>query len=352
MHGVVVSVTTGHMATASQKYKLGVFLTVAAVLFVGTIVVFAGLTITEDLDTYYIYFEESVAGLELGAPVKLAGVNVGTVQSVRVNPENVEQVEVEIALEPNTPVKQDTHAYLNLQGITGLQYVELRDSTKDSPRLEVGGTIPAGESILAKFSGKADEMLAKVDKVLDNVLVLTGEDNQKKIASALTHVESMVRSIDKMSVELAEVVVEINRLLKENRGPIRRTINSVDDVAAKVEEMVGSANVLLVELRRAVDGVRLAETVNGINDTNMMIQGVFADVELGRTIENVTVTLGAMQLLLEQLTQMMGQNQEQLRAAMYNMRLATESIKEFSRSVERRPSLLIFDEDPEPRDLP
>lgn len=340
------------MATASQKYKLGVFLTAASALLVSTIIVFAGLSVTENMEEYYIFFEESVAGLELGAPVKLAGVNVGTVQSVRVNPENVEQIEVKLALEPDTPVKTDTQAYLNLQGITGLQYVELRDSTKDAPRLEPGGTIPAGESMLAKFSGQADEMLAKVDQVLDNVLVLTGEDNQQKIGAALTHVESMVKSIDKMSVELAEVVIEINRLLKENRGPIKRTINSVDDVADRVNDMVGSADLLLVELRKVVDGVRLAETVDGINDTNSMIQGVFADVELSRTIENVTVTLGAMQLLLEQLTQMMGQNQEQLRATMYNMRLATESIKEFSRTLERRPSLLIFDEDPEPRDLP
>ncbi len=340
------------MATASQKYKLGVFLTVATVLLIGTIIVFAGLSVTENQDEYFIYFEESVAGLELGAPVKLGGVNVGTVQSVRVNPDNVEQIEVRITVEPDTPVKKDSRAYLNLQGITGLQYVELRDSTKASPRLKEGGTIPAGESMLAKFSTKADDMLRKVDKVLDNVLVLTGEENQKAIGSTLQHVESMVRSIDKMSVELAEVVIEINRLLKENRGPIRRTINSVDDVAARVDTMVGSANVLLVELTKSIEGVRLAETMSGINDTNTMIQGVFADVELSRTIENVTVTLGAMQLLLEQLTQMMGQNQEQLRATMYNMRLATDSIKEFSRSLERKPSLLIFDEDPEPRELP
>lgn len=340
------------MATTSQKYKLGVFLTASLVLLAATIIVFAGLSLSDSQEDYYVYFEESVAGLEVGAPVKLAGVNVGTVQQVRVNPDNVEQVQVKVALEPETPVKTDTKAYLNLQGITGLQYIELRDSTKAAKRLEPGGTIPAGKSIFARFSGQADEMLLKIDKVLDNVLVITGKDNQDRIASALTHVESMVRAIDKMSIEIAEVVVEVNSLLKENRGPIRRTIGSVDNVARKVDTMVGSANVLLVELRKAIDGVRLQETVAGINDTNSMIQGVFEDVELGRTIENVTVTLGAMQLLLEQLTQMMGQNQEQLRATMYNMRLATDSIKEFSRSIERRPSLLIFQDDPKPRELP
>lgn len=340
------------MATTSQKYKLGVFLTVSAALLVMTIMVFAGLSLTDSQEKYFIYFEESVAGLELGAPVKLGGVNVGTVTGVRVNPDNVEQVEVKIAVDPETPVKTDTKAYVNLQGITGLQYVELRDSSKEAQRLEPGSAIPAGKSMIARFSGQADVMLAKVDKVLDNILVVTGEDNQQKISGALTHIESMVKSIDKMSVELATVTTQINEILQENRVPIRRTLGNVDNVAQRVDTMVASANVLLVELQKTIEGVRLQETVAGINDTNTMIQGIFQDVQLGRTIENVTVTLGAMQLLLEQLTQMMGQNQEQLRAAMYNMRLATESIKEFSRSIERRPSVLIFDEDPEPRDLP
>lgn len=340
------------MATASQKYKLGVFLVASLVLFTGTLIVFAGVSLSEQQDEYFIYYEESVAGLEIGAPVKLAGVNVGTVQSIRVNPDNVEQVEVKVGLETGTPVKADTQAYLNLQGITGLQYVELRDSTKASKLLKPGDSITAGRSLLARFSGKGEEMLLKIDKVLDNVLVLTGEENQEKIAGALTHVESMVRSIDTMSVELAEVIVEVNSLLKENRRPIRRAISSVDNIAEKVDVMVGSANVLLVELNKAIEGVRLAKTFEGINDTNSMIQGIFDDVQLGQTIENVTVTLGAMQLLLEQLTQMMGQNQEQLRATMYNLRLSTESLKEFSRSVERRPSLLLFDENPKERELP
>jgi hypothetical protein len=36
------------MATASQKYKLGVFLIVSLVLLVSTIMVFAGLSVTDD----------------------------------------------------------------------------------------------------------------------------------------------------------------------------------------------------------------------------------------------------------------------------------------------------------------
>ena len=94
---------------------------------------------------------------------------------------------------------------------------------------------------------------------------------------------------------------------------------------------------------------REAFAVAGINDTNTMIQQQFADVDLGDTINDVTVTLAAMQLVMEQLTRMMGQNQEELRATMYNLRLATHSIKEFSRTIEERPSSLVFERKPRAR---
>ena len=340
------------MATHSQKFKLGVFLTVAGVLFVVTIAVFASLQMFASKDRYHVLFRESVSGLELGSPVKLRGVRVGEVSRIRLNPKNVEEVQVTMLLDEGAPIKVDTTAQLQMQGITGLKYVELLDGTRDSKPLPSGGYIKAGASLLNKVSDRADSLTLKADKVLDNLLVLTGQQNQERIAATLAHVESMVRAIDEMSVSLNQIIKQLSEVLVENREPIRNVVANVDETTDEVTTMVRNANQLIIDLRGVIEGVELRDTIAGIEQTNLMIQEQFAGIDLRSTVTNVGRTLAAMQLVLEQFTHMLGQNQGELRAAMYNLRLATQSIKEFSRTVQERPSSLIFESKPKPRDLP
>lgn len=325
---------------------------VAGVLIGLTLVVFGGLSLFDSKDRYFVLFKESVSGLEIGSPVKLRGVHVGQVTRIRLNPDNVEQVKVTLLLEEDTPVKEDTAAILQMQGITGMKFVELLEGTREAKRLAPEGYIRAGESLVAKVTDRAESMTEKADKVLDNLLALTGPDNQAAVADTLQHVAAMTQQINNMSANLTEIIANINDLLSENKGPIHGVLSSAEDVTQRVNTMIGNANALIVDLRRTIQGVELQRVVSGIDETNRMIQGQFAEVNIGGTINDVTVTLASMQLVLEQLTRMMGQNQDELRATMYNLRLATQSIKEFSRSLEERPSSLVFERKPKERKLP
>ena len=80
-------------------------------------------TVDEDIEKYTIYFDESVLGLNLDAPVKYRGISVGKVSNMQINPSNSEQVEVTVTVLRTTPVKVDTMAKLTAQGITGLTYI-------------------------------------------------------------------------------------------------------------------------------------------------------------------------------------------------------------------------------------
>src|SRR5256714_4930595 len=74
---------------------------------------------------YRIHFTESVSGLALGDPVKFRGVDVGTVKTMAIDPDDPRKVQVEVKLRKEAPVKTDTKASLKLKGITGVVFVEL-----------------------------------------------------------------------------------------------------------------------------------------------------------------------------------------------------------------------------------
>src|SRR5438045_3003364 len=61
---------------------------------------------------YRIHFADSVSGLTVGDPVKFHGVDVGTVKTMIVDPENPRRVRVDVRLRKDTPVKTDTRASL------------------------------------------------------------------------------------------------------------------------------------------------------------------------------------------------------------------------------------------------
>src|SRR6266481_3753513 len=84
---------------------------------------------------YRIHFAESVSGLALGDSVKYRGVDVGTVKSMVIDPDDPRQVQVDVRLRKAAPVKTDTKASLKLKGITGVVYIELNGGSPNAQTL-------------------------------------------------------------------------------------------------------------------------------------------------------------------------------------------------------------------------
>src|SRR4029434_83395 len=96
---------------------------------------------------YRIHFPDSVSGLAVGDPVKYRGVDVGTVKSMIIDPDNSLLVRVDVRLRKETPVKTDTRASLTMKGITGVVFIELN-----------GGDSAAQTLLAATPEGKITEI--------------------------------------------------------------------------------------------------------------------------------------------------------------------------------------------------
>ena len=143
--------------------------------------------------TYRIRFPESVSGLAIGDPVKYLGVDVGTVKSMIIDPDNPRLVRVDVRLRKDTPVKTDTRASLELKGITGVVFIKLNGSDPAAQTLLAAtapGKVPEIRSektglkamlddlpkLVSKFSVVADKLAnleGQVKKVVTNVGALT-----------------------------------------------------------------------------------------------------------------------------------------------------------------------------------
>ena len=96
----------------------------------------AGLTARS---VYQVRFENTVSGLLPGAAVLFNGIRVGEVTSLRFNPAEPRQIVATIAVQPDIPIRPDTHAGLEFQGLTGVPVDCARGPWQRAGHLAGGG---------------------------------------------------------------------------------------------------------------------------------------------------------------------------------------------------------------------
>lgn len=336
------------MMSKTDKARLGVFLTVAAILLIGVLVAFAGLKLWDSSDHYFIYSTESVAGLNVGSQVRLRGVSVGTISAMRINPKNVEEIEIDIALKPKTPIMSNTRAVLTSQGMTGLKYIDLKFGTKDAKRLKPKSTIPAEPGLIAKLSNRADGLSKRTDDIVADVAKIVSGENRQRIERILDQSEKLVTNSNMLVVEMTKTLVVTREFIQKNEKPLSITIQNASVASRELPSIMREGRGVIAVARTKVDGVDVVPLLNGLVQTNQLVQAKINALDLNR----IFTTLNTLQTLVVKLIGTMSQNQEQVRAMLYNLRRTTDNLKDLSRALKDKPSRLVFEDKPAPRKLP
>jgi phospholipid/cholesterol/gamma-HCH transport system substrate-binding protein len=195
---------------------VGAFVLVAALLGALFVYWYSDSREHRDYNRYEIYFTGSVSGLDRGSSVRYLGVGVGRVVDIRIDPRDSGRVEVTVDIDSTTPISEHTIAELQLQGVTGLLYIDLReDRTNKSMAPAVEGrrfpVIRSSPSRFDVFLSSLPELVADTGDVVKRADRLLGDTNLNAITSALGN-------FDQASRKLPQIVHDLNALVTELRG--------------------------------------------------------------------------------------------------------------------------------------
>ena len=279
-------------------------LVLSAALIGGVLWLSSGKSYRTVYDVYQTYMRESVAGLNLNAPVRYRGVEVGRVQKIALAPGNVEQVQLTLNIERGTPVKVDTVAVLQTQGLTGLAFVELTGGGRDSPVLkaqknEEYPVIKTGPSLMTRLDSAVTALLTNLNKTSENFNALMDEDNRRAVKNTLRDIEVLSRTLAARSAMIDSSLTNAARTM-ENTAKLS---NELPQLAQRVQRSADAFDHMANELARA---------------------GTSASSTLDNTRQFTSETLPEVhQLVIE-------------------LRDLTGSLRHFSGELEQNPSMLLY----------
>ena len=257
-------------------------LLLGAILIVAALWLASGGNLQKKYDLYLAILEESVAGLNLNAPVKYNGVDVGKVQNIQLDPVNPERVQLIFAIERGTPVKVDTVAVLKTQGLTGIAYVELDGGAKGAAPLvatwqQKYPVIQTKPSLSTRLENILTTVLSKLDNTSSNIDSLLSRENQEAVKSTLADIAIVSKTIASRKTEIDAGIVNAARAANNTA----RATQKLNPIVDKIEPVMDQLNITIAQINRSAVAIEKAGNEAAIASTSAgkTVTSVGANIE-------------------------------------------------------------------------
>jgi phospholipid/cholesterol/gamma-HCH transport system substrate-binding protein len=187
-------------------------------------------------DLYKVYMTESVSGLSKDSVVKLRGVDVGRVKEIRIDPHDIERVEILLEIKEGTPIKEDMVAHTMMLGVTGLLAIEIDGGTNSAPTLKPDKTdIPVIKSSSSWF----DKTRKNISTLADRLAVVVSQTEKLLSNENIETFGKILKHTEEVTVKSAGLVAEANETIIAYRQAVEhfnRDLERVTEAFVKISD--------------------------------------------------------------------------------------------------------------------
>lgn len=324
------------MEESKRHVRLGVFVVTSVCILVAALLLLGGRNWFQPTFTFETYFDKSIAGLELGAPVRFRGVPLGHVSEILTSAATYERdvpldrrreyivvrVQVNISAREAAQMKRDAvtlskkglRAQTQLAGLTGQQYLSLDflDPQKHPP---LAFEWKPKYTYLPSAPSSAGEIIAEVQTFL-------GSLNEVDIGALSRNLNALVRDVDTKLTELP-----------------------VADLSARARDVLGKADATLARLDTLVGDPALKQTLANAAAITGQLRKVAEDGDLERMAKGMNDAAQRLDVVL-------GDNQYDVRAIVQDLRVTADNLRVLSETMKRYPAGALVGGPPEKVKLP
>lgn len=337
------------MSQQPHYFKIGLFVVGATFLAVLGIIVLGAGKWFEKSTMVETYFRESVQGLEIGAPVRLRGVRVGQVESIRLVREEYGVifdpktdsfpyrglVLVRMSVRPSVAahLKEEDEAMLMKkavdagfrfrlasQGITGVLYIESEFLDPERyPPIQIVWTpktpyIPSAPSTITELGADLRSITKKLEQV----------------------------DIDKISKDLDVMITSVTRLVNDVQG---------QQLGQEVKQVMGELRNSVQEARRVLSNPDLSKALKDSSVAMADFRRTAADLshtakDMRQAMTQLPEITARLNTSLRRIDALLASKGETIDDLLENLRSVSEELNYLTKAVEHYPSQVLFGEPP------
>ncbi|MEE4242520.1 MAG: MlaD family protein [Desulfopila sp.] len=327
------------MAKQANTTMIGGFVVIAVFIFAASVVILGSGKLFQRTESFVLYFDNSISGLNVGAPVLLQGVQIGSVTNIliRANRQDLSMsipVFIEIRLDkfdvdetveskrdPAKTIEQLTgrglRAVLSTQSfITGQLMIEF-DYFPDAPlnlknldpELPEIPTIPSTTERLIQNLQEIDlthinNIIVGVDRLVNNPDIPEGIKSLRQTA------DETRLFVGKLDTYFGDVTGNIDNTLSDTRALVNNVNAQVQPLVNDMRQLIAHFDTLSLNLNKQLEVVaaNVNENLADVNASLAGIRGVVSEdaplvIQLEETLENISSMTDSIRQLADYLEQ-------------------------------------------------
>jgi phospholipid/cholesterol/gamma-HCH transport system substrate-binding protein len=304
-------------------------------------------------------------GLEVGAPVRYAGLQVGRVQEINLlnslneNAEDgVDRVIVLAEINPSIKVKQDSSASIKTAGLMGGPYLEIRPGSTGSPVLEEGEHLIGQEPFqFTQMGDMVEEVVFQVRKFtqLADTLTADSKDTLHAFKDSLDNVNGILvenrQEIRDNLKNLSRVSEELSKVLEGNGALIGQTISNIHAFTGKADRLLTDKEPGFIKIIDQTESLTqelenlLKENRTGITQ---LVHSMKEDT--GSIAKNISSASTSLDETLHQSSAILIENRRNLLEMIQNLNESSRNLKTITQDLKRNPWKLIRKSPEQPRE--
>ncbi len=308
------------MQPKREQALVGLFVLIAVAVLFATVFTMSG-AFGRSTMKFHAYFPFA-GGLEPGATVRYAGgPKVGRVDSVQLDSQNPERLDVIFSVQADLPVRVDSNVKIMSMSPLGDNHLEILPGSAQAPRAVSGALLASQKYVdFNALTAQLNDLNPQAQALLRNL-----NDRASEVKETIARVNDLLSPQNRAN--LAATLAGTRGMIEENRPQVKTTLQNVNALTEKMQP-------LLEDFRKTSDQANQALT-----HIDAMVGENRADVrqaviELRRTLTNMTDATA-------RLDQTLDANSENIDEVLDNMRHVTENLKEFTATIKTRPYTLI-----------
>ena len=341
------------MEYKSSEYKAGMFIFLSLIAL-GVFIFMLG-DVKERFKpkkTVRVVFDFTV-GLEIGAPVRYAGLQVGRVREIdlhnSLDEEGIDRVIVLAEINPSIKVRQDSIASIKTSGLMGGPYLEIRPGSSSSPLLEEGEHLLGQEPFqFTQMGDMVEEVVLQIRKFtqLADALTQDSRETLQAFKTSLDNVNEILienrQGIRDNLKNLALVSGEMHKMLEGNGARIGQTIEYIHSFTEKADRLISDKEPDFIKIIEQTDGLtRELETLLKENRVGVteLISSMKEDT--GSIAKNINSASNSLDETLHQSSAILVENRRNLLELMQNLNESSRNLKAITADLKRNPWKLI-----------